>query len=83
MHQNLVDHDLEEQWRNERKKLDEQRSKQDISKRPPVSPKRGEEPLKAELLRINPDAGSASNENDFGTPFRRKLGIGLHAGCPR
>jgi hypothetical protein len=48
VHQHLVDHDLEEEWGDQREQLDEQRGGQHMRQRPAVAPDRGEEPAEAE-----------------------------------
>ena len=49
VHQHLVDHDLEEQWRDQRKQLEEERGGQHLAEQPPVFADRADEPGDIEL----------------------------------
>src|SRR5208282_5379974 len=64
VHQNLVDDDLEEEWRDESKKLDEQGRNQNMRQRPAISPNRRKEPAEAERLGINARAAEPARDQD-------------------
>ena len=84
MGQHLVDDDLEEQRRDEREELHEQRGEQHMAERPPVAPDRGQEPAQPEGLRIDAGTGEAPGDEDHQRlHLVVELGLGELAGDAR
>src|SRR3954454_24207426 len=77
VHQNLVDHDLEEQRRDQRKKLEEERSRQHLAQQPPVFADRADEPGDIEVPSEIGQAGAPDHQDQAAVPDRAQL-VAIH-----
>ena len=74
MHQHLVDHHLEEQRRQQREDLQEERGGEHFAEDPAVFPHRAEKPAEVEAVSEIAERGAARGQDELAGPVCREVG---------